>query len=256
VNARVFWRDTATLAARTLRHNIRSFDTIATVLVMPASILLTFVYVLGGAMDIPGERYVDYIVPVVLLFTIASGVSYTAFRVNADVAGGMYARLRTMPIAQGAIVGGHVVASWTVNAVSVGAIWLVAFLIGYRPRADATAWGISLALIALVLVAFTAMGVAFSLASRSAEGAAAFTYPLIGLLLTSSGFAPTNTMPTALRTFADLQPMTPIVNAIRDAQLGVPCGQTTWTALAWTLALAVGFGVLAHVAARRAAQPG
>ena len=100
--------DTATLTGRMLKHNIRSIDTVMTVLITPIMILLAFVFVIGGAISIPGVKYVDYIMPVILLMTVASGVAYTAFRVNNDVTSGMFARLRTMPIARASILGGHV----------------------------------------------------------------------------------------------------------------------------------------------------
>ncbi|HWO52268.1 MAG TPA: ABC transporter permease, partial [Ornithinibacter sp.] len=111
--------DTATLTGRMLKHNIRSIDTIMTVLITPIMLLLAFVFVVGGAISIPGVKYVDYIMPVILLMTVASGVAYTAFRVNNDVTSGMFARLRTMPIARASILGGHVVASVVINAVSL-----------------------------------------------------------------------------------------------------------------------------------------
>jgi ABC-2 type transport system permease protein len=214
-------------------------------------ILFTFVYVIGGAIDVPHVRYVDYIVPAVLLVGVASGVSYTAFRVNRDIDSGMAARLRTMPIARSAIVGGHVVASVAVNGISVAVTGLIAALIGYRPTASGTAWGISLGLIGLVLVAFTLMGVAFGLIATSAEGSAMFSYAVIGLLLVSSGFVPTSSMPKPVQIFADHQPMTPVIDALRDAQAGLLNSPALWPALAWLTAIIVVFTVVSCAAARR-----
>ncbi|MDR1393754.1 MAG: ABC transporter permease [Bifidobacteriaceae bacterium] len=243
--------DMVALTGRMLRHNIRSPDTIMTVLGMPVMILLAFVFVLGGAMRTSGTRYVDYVVPAVVLMCVASGAGYTAFRVNLDVSSGIFARLHTMPIARSAILGGHAVASVAANAVSVAVILLVSLLIGYRPRANLAGWLLSAALVGLALVMFASMGLAFGLMSRGVEGSSMFSYLVIGLLFVSSGFAPTSTMPTPLRAFADYQPMTPVINAIRDAQLGAPRTADTWTALAWLTGLAVAFGVLAHLTAPR-----
>lgn len=245
-------QDTAALSGRMLRHNIRSIDTIMTVLATPVLILLAFVFVIGGAMDIPGVRYIDYIVPVVVLMCIASGVSYTAYRINQDVSSGMMTRSRTMPIARSAILGGHTVASVLINGISVALVLLIALLVGYRPRAGAAGWALTIGLVALVLVGFTLMGVTFGLAARTVEGSSLFSYLLIGLLFVSSGFAPTATMPAGLRAFADHQPMTPIVNALRDAQLG-QASASTWPAVAWSVGIIVVFGVLARLGSRRTA---
>lgn len=245
-------QDTAVLSGRMLRHNVRSIDTIMTVLGTPVLILLAFVFVIGGAIDIPGVRYVDYIVPVVVLMCIASGVSYTAYRINQDVSSGMMTRFRTMPIARSAILGGHAVASVAVNGVSVILVLLIAVGIGYRPQAHAAGWALTGLLLFLVLLGFTLVGVAFGLAARTVEGASLFSYLLIGLLFVSSGFAPTTTMPAGLRAFADHQPMTSIVNALRDAQLG-QASPSTWPALAWSVGIIMVFGVLAHAVERRSA---
>jgi ABC-2 type transport system permease protein len=237
-----------------LRHNIRSMDTIMSVLAMPLMILLAFVFVLGGAMDTGPIRYVDFIVPVVLLLCIASGVAYTAFRVNLDASTGMFARFRTMPIARPALLGGHIVASVIVNAISVAVIGAVSLLIGYRPQADAAGWATTAVLLVLALMAFSVMGVAFGLAAKSVEGASMFSYVLIGLLFVSSGFAPTDTMPSGLRAFADHQPLTAIINAVRDAQLGHLSQTGTMTALAWLLGIVTAFTILAIHANQRAAN--
>jgi ABC-2 type transport system permease protein len=229
-------------------------DTIMTVLAMPLMILLAFVFVLGGAMDTGPIRYIDFVVPVVLLIGIASGVAYTALRVNQDASTGMFARFRTMPIARPALLGGHIAASVIANALSLAVLCAVAGLIGYRSNADAAGWVITAALLALVLVAFSIMGVAFGLVAKTAEGAGMFSYLLIGLLFVSSGFAPTDTMPGPLRAFADHQPMTVIINAIRNTQLGQPNQNGTLTAVAWLVGLVVAFSVLAAYANKRAAN--
>lgn len=241
---RRFFKDTWTLTARMLKHNIRSMDTVMTVLGMPVLILLVFVFVLGGAMDTGEVRYVDFIVPAVLLMCMASGVSYTAFRVNGDVQSGMFDRFRTMPIARSALIGGHVAASVIVNAISCLALIAIAVLIGFRPQADAVQWVTVAGLLLLTLVAFTAIGVAFGIIARSSEGSGMFTYLLMGLLFVSSGFAPTETMPAPLQVFADYQPMTPIINSIRGAFLGLDADGQTLIALVWLLAITIVFTVI------------
>jgi len=245
--------DTWTLTTRMLKHNIRSVDTIITILVMPIMIMLAFVFVLGGAMNtgVPGLRYVDYVVPVVLLLAIASGVSYTGFRTNLDVTQGMYDRFRAMPVARGAMVGGHVVSSVIINAVSVVAIFLIALVCGYRPHPGLAGAGVMVGVLLVTLVAFAVMGVAFGMAAQSSEGAGVFAYVVMGLMFVSSGFAPTSTMKAGLRWFADHQPMTPIINSLRAAQSGQVDVTATLIALAWLVAMIVGFGIMCSWAVRR-----
>jgi ABC-2 type transport system permease protein len=243
--------DLATLTGRMLKHNVRSVDTIMTTLGMPLMILLAFVFVLGGAMDTGPVRYVDFVVPVFLVFAVASGVAYTAFRVNQDVSTGIWSRFRTMPIARGALTGGHLAASVAVNAASVAVLVGCAFLVGYRPTATWAGWGLTAVLLLAAIVAFSVMGVACGLAAKTVEGASMFTYPLMALLFVSSGFAPTDTMPGPLRAFADHQPMTPLIDAIRGAQLGRIDVAATWTALAWMAGFVAVFWALASRAARR-----
>jgi len=243
--------DTATLTGRMLKHNIRSIDTVMTVLITPIMILLAFVFVIGGAISIPGVRYVDYIMPVILLMTVASGVAYTAFRVNNDVTSGMFARLRTMPIARSSILGGHVVASVVINAVSVALVFAFGLLVGYRPHATMGGWMTTLGLLLLTLVAFTTVGVAFGLISASAEGSSMFSYLLLALLFVSSGFAPTSTMSAGMGAFADHQPMTPLIDSLRTTQLGQPAGSAPWVAAVWLVVITVVFALLAHRAGGR-----
>jgi ABC-2 type transport system permease protein len=243
--------DTWTLAVRTLKHNIRSVDTIMTVLAMPLMLLLAFVFVLGGAMDTGPIRYVDFVVPVVLLYVITTGVAYTSFRVNEDVRSGMFTRLRTMPIARGALLGGHTAASVIVNAVSVALIGLFALLIGYRPVAGPAGWALTAGLLLLALVAFSLAGVAFGMVAKTVEGAGMIVYIMMGLLFVSSGFAPTHTMPIPLRVFAEHQPMTAIVNAIRDAQLALPDDGSALAATIWLAAIAAAGAVAALIANAR-----
>jgi ABC-2 type transport system permease protein len=163
----------------------------------------------------------------------------------------MFTRFRAMPIARPALVAGHVLASVIVGAVSVALILVVALLIGYRPRADVAGWLVTAGVLTLTLVAFCLMGVTFGLAAKSAEGSGVFSYLVIGLLFVSSGFAPTSTMPAPLRAFADHQPMTHIINAIRDTQLALPGQGATLLAVLWLTGLAALFAALAILANRR-----
>jgi ABC-2 type transport system permease protein len=190
-----------------------------------------------------------------LLLCVANGIAYTAFRVNHDVTDGMFTRFRAMPIARFALVGGHVLASIIVNAVSVTILIGASFLIGYRPSAGLTGWLLSGAVLVLALVAFSEVGVTFGLAAKTDEGSGMFAYLVMGLLFVSSGFAPTETMPGPLRAFADHQPMTTIVNTIRNAQLGLPDDGDALGAVLWLSGIIIAFAFFANLANRRLKLP-
>lgn len=250
--------DTATLTGRTLRHITRSLDTIITTAVMPIAMMLLFVYVFGGALtsgqDSGGGAYVDYMLPGILLITVASGISYTAFRLFTDLQSGIFDRFSAMPIARSAILWSHVLTSMLANLVSVLVVLAVALLIGFRSPAGAGAWFAAAGILALVTLALTWVAVIPGLTARSADGAVAFSYPLIFLPFVSSAFVPTATMPGPVRWFAENQPVTPIVDALRRLLDARPVGGDLWIALAWCAGILVaGYATATLVYRRRRA---
>src|ERR1700748_1490649 len=135
-----FLSGTAALTGRSLRHITRSPDTIITTTIMPIAFLLLFVYVFGGAIKTGSGSYVNYLLPGILLITIASGISYTAFRLFLDMKSGIFERFQSMPIARSAVLWAHVLTSLVANLVSVAVVVLVALLIGFRSGAGPAAW--------------------------------------------------------------------------------------------------------------------
>src|SRR5687767_4375457 len=127
--------DTAVLTGRTMRHVTRSLDTIITTAITPIAIMLMFVYVFGGAIDTGQVSYVNYMLPGVLLITIASGVAYTAFRLFSDLQGGIFERFQSMPIARPAVLWAHVLTSVVANVISLAVVVGVALLMGFRSGA-------------------------------------------------------------------------------------------------------------------------
>ena len=246
-----FLEDTTVLTGRTLRHVTRSPDTIITTAVMPVAIMLMLVYVFGGAIHTGTVRYVTYMLPGVLLITIASGISYTAFRLFTDMQGGIFARFQSMPIARSGVLWAHVLTSLAANVISLVIVIAVAVAVGFRSGAGLLAWLAVAGLLILFTLALTWLAVIPGLTATSVEGASAFSYPLIFLPFVSSAFAPTSTMPGWLRAFADHQPATYIVNAIRDLFTTQPAGNTIWIALAWCVGILVVAYVLAGVVYRR-----
>jgi ABC-2 type transport system permease protein len=234
-----FLRDTTTLLGRCLRHVLRSPDTIITTAVTPIAMLLVFVYAFGGAIDTGGVAYVDYLLPGILLITVASGTAYTAFRLFTDVSSGIFERFQSMPIARSAVLWGHVATSVIANLTSLALVVVVALAIGFRSGAGIRAWLGAVGIVALFTVAMTWLAVIPGLTAKSADGVSGFSYPLVFLPFVSSAFVPTDGMPGPVRSFAEHQPVTPIVDTLRSLYAEQPVGSDLWAALAWCVGLLV-----------------
>ncbi|MFC0505582.1 ABC transporter permease [Micromonospora costi] len=246
-----FFGDTAVLTGRTMRHVTRSLDTIITTAITPIAIMLLFVYVFGGAIDTGSVSYVNYMLPGILLITIASGISYTAFRLFTDMQGGIFERFQSMPIARSGVLWAHVLTSLVANVISLVVVVGVALLLGFRSGAGVLAWLAVAGILVLFTLALTWIAVIPGLTAKSVDGASAFSYPLIFLPFISSAFVPTDTMPGPVRAFAENQPVTSIVNAIRDLFTRQPVGTDIWTALAWCVGILVVAYVFATISYRR-----
>ncbi|MDF2556064.1 MAG: transporter permease [Microbacterium sp.] len=227
-------RDTGVLTGRSLRHILRSPDTIVTTAVTPIALMLLFVYVFGGAIDTGSEgSYLDYMLPGILLITIASGVAYTAYRLFLDLQGGIFERFQSMPIARSSVLWAHVLTSLAANVVSIAIVIGVALLMGFT-------------------LTLTWIAVIAGLSAKTVDGASAFSYPLIFLPFISSAFVPTDTMPGPVAWFAENQPVTSVVDSIRALFAGQPVGAELWIALAWLVGvLAVAFAAAVAIHRRR-----
>jgi ABC-2 type transport system permease protein len=234
-----FFGDTAVLLGRSLRHITRSADTIITTALMPIAMLLLFVYVFGGAINTGSASYVNYLLPGILLITVASGISYTAFRLFTDMKNGIFERFQSMPIARSAVLWAHVLTSLIANLISLVVVVGVALLMGFRSGAGVPAWLAVLGILVLFTLALTWLAVIPGLTAKSVDGASAFSYPLIFLPFLSSAFVPTGTMPGPVRAFAENQPVTSIVNALRGLFTEQPVGADIWIALAWCAGILV-----------------
>ena len=246
-----FFGDTSVLLGRSLRHILRSPDTIITTTIMPIAFMLLFVYVLGGAIDSGSDSYLSYLLPGILVITIASGISYTAFRLFLDLKGGIFERFQSMPIARSSVLWAHVGTSLVANLISLLVVVLVALLMGFRSGAGILAWLAILGILLLFTLALTWIAVIPGLTAKSVDGASAFSYPLILLPFISSAFVPTDTMPGPVRAFAEHQPVTSIVNSIRDLATQQPVSNDIWLALAWCVAILIVAYAFAMVVYRR-----
>ncbi len=232
--------DTRALTGRSLRHVLRSPDTIITTAVTPIALMLLFVYVLGGAIDTgSGGSYVDYLLPGILLITVASGVAYTSYRLFLDLQGGIVERFRSMPVARSSVLWAHVLTSVVANLVSVTLVVGVALLLGFRTSASVGSWLAVLGILVLFVLALTWLAVVAGLSAKTVDGASAFSYPLIFLPFVSSAFVPTDSMPGPVAWFAENQPVTAIVDTLRSLFAGQPVGSDIWVALAWLVGILV-----------------
>ena len=246
-----FFGDTALLTGRSLRHITRSPDTIITTTITPVALMLLFVYVFGGAINSGSAPYVNYLLPGILLITIASSIAYTAYRLFMDMQSGIFERFQSMPIARSSVLWAHVLTSLVATMVSLTVVVLVALLMGFRSGAGLLAWLAVAGILVLFTLALTWLAVIAGLSAKTVDGAGAFSYPLIFLPFVSSAFVLTTSMPGPVRAFAENQPVTPIVNTIRDLYAQQPVGSGIWTALAWCLGLLVVAYALAIAAYHR-----
>jgi len=249
-------RDSKTMFIRSMKLAFRSPEALIMMLVVPAILMVVFVYVFGGAMDVGGFSVVNFIVPGIILQTIGQGVPATAVRINNDMTKGVVDRFRTMPIAKSSLLVGHVLSNLLVSLITTAATIGAALLVGFRPSASFTEWLIVAGLIALFIIMMGWLAVLSGVHAGDPESAAG-TMALVGILpFLSSGFVPTETMPTVLRVFAENQPMTPIINTMRALLLDLPLPDGALrNALLWCIGLSVLFYILAlHAFNRKTAR--
>jgi ABC-2 type transport system permease protein len=226
-------------------------DTIITVTIMPIAFMLLFVYVFGGAIRTGSGNYVNYLMPGILLIAIASGIAYTAVRLFTDLQSGIFERFHSMPIARSSVLWAHVLTSLVSNMISVVVIVGVGLLIGFRSSAGVLAWLAVAGILILFTLTLTWIAVIAGLSAKTAEGAGAFSYPIIFLPFISSAFVPTASMPGPVRAFAENQPVTSVVNTIRALFEQQPVGNDIWIALAWCVGVLVVAYAVAMAAYRR-----
>jgi ABC-2 type transport system permease protein len=245
--SKYFFKDMSVMFGRSMRHIFRSMDTIITVCITPIAMMLLFVYVFGGAIQTGTGNYVNYLLPGIMLMAIGSGIAYVAYRLFIDKDRGIFERFHSMPIARSTVLWGHVLTSLISNGISVIVIILVALLMGFRSSAGILEWTAVFGILGIFTLALTWIAVIAGLAAKTPDGAGAFSYPIIFLPFISSAFVPTDTMPTLVRAFAENQPVTPIVEAIRNLLANQPVGNDIWAAFAWCIVIIV----VAYIVAMR-----
>lgn len=241
--------DSVTMLRRNLKHMVRYPVLTAMVIGIPVVLLLLFVYVLGdtlgaGLTGAVGGRaeYVEYVTPGILLVAIAGSAQGTAITIAMDMTEGIIARFRTMAIARASVLTGHVLGNTLQTLLGLVVVIGVALLVGFRPTAQPAEWVAALGLLTLVTLAVTWLCVAMGMVAKTVESASNLPMPLMLLPFLGSGFVPTDSMPAAMRWFAEYQPFTPVMDTLRGLLLGTPIGSSALLAVGWSLVLvAVGY---------------
>jgi ABC-2 type transport system permease protein len=239
--------DSVTMLRRNLKHMVRYPTVVFFVVGIPIVFMLLFVYVFGGSLaaglgpGASGSRsdYVDYLAPGILVLTVAGGGQGTAISVAMDMAEGIIARFRTMAIGRAAVLTGHVLGTFLQTMFGVVVVLAVALLIGFRPDANVAEWVAALGVLAMVNLSLTWFCVACGLVSKNVETASNLPMPLLLLPFLGSGFTPTDSMPEAVRWFADHQPFTPFTETLRGLLLGTGIGSDGFVTIAWCAAITV-----------------
>ncbi len=237
-------QDSATMLSRNLRHTLRSPDSMIVTIALPVVILLMFVYVFGGAMNV-GTAYVDYIVPGIILLCAGFGSATTAVSLSTDLDNGIIDRFRTMAIARSSVLTGHVVESLLRNLITTTIVIGVAVAIGFRPTTDPLRWLAAYGIIALFVLALSWVAAALGALAKNPEAANAATFFFMFLPYVSSAFVPPQSMPSWLHWFAEHQPVTPVTETMRGLLLDTPIGNSALLAVLWC----AGIGLAGYVAA-------
>lgn len=241
--------DGVTMLRRNLLHVVRYPGLSLFTILGPVVFLLLFVVVLGGTLGagLPGvdpaggrAAYLAYVVPGILVITVAGTAGGVATTVAMDMTEGITARFRTMAIARASVLAGHVLGNVVQAVVAVALVLVVAVLLGFRPTAGPVEWFAAAGLVVLVAVAVSWLGVAMGVQAASVESASNLPLLLTFLPFLGSGFVPTSSMPGWLQQFAEHQPFTPFIEALRGLLLGAPLGSHPVLAVAWALVIALG----------------
>ena len=244
--------DVMLLGKRNLLRFRRAPELVIGFLVQPVMFILLFVYVLGGAIQTPGLDYVDFLMPGIIVQTIAFGGFVTAIALAEDLKKGLIDRFRSLPIARSAVLAGRTVSDIVTNMASLVVMLAVGLIIGFSFNANPAEIVAGIVLLMLMGYAFSWIFALVGLSSSTPEAAQQVGFIVIfPLTFASSAFVPIDTMPSWLQTFAEVNPFTVIVDAMRALWLGTPAGNSIWGAVAWSLGLIAVFAPIATMRYKR-----
>lgn len=232
--------DSLVLIKRSMTHIIRNLDQLLSVAIQPIMFLLLFRYVFGGAISTGGTTYVNYLMAGIIIQTVAFGAMTTAIGVATDLTRGIIDRFRSLPMVSSAVLTGHVTADLVRNTLSTIVMLVVGLFVGFRPTADLGEWAMIFGLILLFTFALSWLSAVMGLVSKSIEAVQWIGFMAIfPLTFASSAFVPTEGMPKILRVFAENQPVTHVIEAIRALLVGTPMGDHYWISVVWCVAIIV-----------------
>ncbi len=246
--------DSATMLRRNLRRMRRYPSLTLFIAGIPVVFLLLFVFVLGGTLGaglgaVSGGRaaYTAYVLPGILLVTVAGAAQGTALSMAMDMTEGIIDRFRTMAIGRTSVLTGHVIGSVIQTLLALAIVLIVAVLIGFRPTTGPAEWIAAAGVLALSALAISWFSIALGMWPKDVETASNLPIFLVLLPFLSSAFVPTDTMPDGLSWFAQNQPFTPIIETVRGLLLGTPIGNSGLLAVAWC----IGISIVGYLWARR-----
>ncbi|MCC2631850.1 MAG: superfamily binding cassette transporter rane protein Drug Exporter (DrugE1) Family, partial [Patescibacteria group bacterium] len=238
----VYWAfsDSFTLIKRNLTHIFNNLDQLMSMVIQPIMFMLLFRYVFGGAINTGGTSYVNFLVAGILVQSAAFGATTTALGVATDLQRGIIDRFRSLPMLSSAVLIGHTVADLFRNAVSSFIMVMVALLVGFRPTANVAEWILAIGILLLFTLAISWLSAILGLVAKSIEAVQWFSFiAIFPLTFASSAFVPTAGMPGPLRAFAENQPITHVIEAIRALLVGTPIGNHGILALVWCVGILV-----------------
>ena len=212
--------DIKTMFWRSLLKTLRTPEAMVMSIMIPAILMLLFVNVFGGSMDVGDYNFANFIVPGILLNSLIQGSASTAISMNQDMTTGIINRFRTMAISHSSLLIGHVLAAVVKTIMTTIVVLLVAILAGFRPAANLAEWSLVVGLLILFIFTVTWFAVLLGALMKDSESASGITQLVAILVFLSSGFSPTENMPRFLRYFAENQPMTPFINSLRALMNG------------------------------------
>lgn len=236
----LYWlvSDTWLMTKRSITHIIRSLDQVMSLILFPIMFMLLNRYVLGGAIDTGSVSYVNYLFAGILVQTLAFGANYTTINLAVDMKEGIVDRFKSLPMASSALLVGHIIADLFRNVISGVIILLIGFLVGFRPNADFIEWLLVFGLAMLFTLAISSLSAIMGLLVKSLEAAQWIGFVVIfPLTFISSAFVPTDTMPAGLEAFAENQPVSLVINAMRSWLVGTPMGNADWMAALWCIGI-------------------
>lgn len=238
----LYWiiRDTSVLIVRSLKHIFKNLDQLMSLAIQPVMFMLLFRYVFGGAINTGSTTYVNYLVAGILIQMAAFGAMTTSINVAADLQRGIIDRLKSLPIASSAVMTGHVVADLVRNIISSFVLIGVSLLVGFSPTASFQDWLLIAAILLLFTLAFSWLAAIIGLMARTVEAVQWITFVLVfPMTFASSAFVPTKGMPDVLRIFAENQPVTHVIEAMRSLMVGTPMGDHVMLSVIWCTGITV-----------------